>query len=231
MLYCKKNCVIFGLLLTKLKYTEMHLTPRECEKLMLFTAGELATKRKNRGVKLNYPEALAYISSNVMEAARDGMSISEAIDFACKLLKEDEVMEGVPQMLSEVQVEATFPDGTKLLSIHSPIKTSKPSSKYILEDSDVVANKDRRTISLEVKNVGDRPVQVGSHYHFYETNSALDFDRDAAYGMRLNIPSGNAIRFEAGESKKVELVEFGGKQVIHGFHNKVDGELKAEIES
>ncbi|MDH2924913.1 urease subunit beta [Nicoletella semolina] len=97
--------------------------------------------------------------------------------------------------------------------------------EYQLADGDILANQGRKTILLDVVNQGDRPIQVGSHYHFYETNNALNFDRSLAYGMRLNIPSGNAVRFEAGEAKQVELVAFGGNRIIYGFHNAVDGKL------
>lgn len=97
--------------------------------------------------------------------------------------------------------------------------------EYQLAQGDILANVGRKTVVLDVVNTGDRPIQVGSHYHFYETNNALQFERTLAYGMRLNVPSGNAIRFEPGEVKQIELVEFGGEKIIYGFHNKVDGKL------
>lgn len=97
--------------------------------------------------------------------------------------------------------------------------------EYKLALGDIVINEGRKTIVIDVCNTGDRPIQVGSHYHFYETNNALEFDRGLAYGMRLNVPSGNAIRFEPGEMKQIELVEFGGDKIIYGFHNKVNGKL------
>ena len=100
----------------------MHLSPREQEKLLLFLAGELAAKRKTRGLKLNYPEAIAYISSHLQEAARDGQSVAQLMQYGATLLKPDDVMEGVADMIHEVQIEATFPDGTKLVTIHQPIR-------------------------------------------------------------------------------------------------------------
>lgn len=99
----------------------MHLTPREIEKLMLFTAGEVARKRKARGVKLNYPEAIAYISAELMELARDGKSVAELMSLGKQVLCRDDVMDGIPEMIHEVQIEATFPDGTKLVTVHDPI--------------------------------------------------------------------------------------------------------------
>jgi urease subunit gamma len=101
----------------------MHLlTPRESEKLLLFLAGELAQKRKDRGLKLNYPEAIAFISSHLQEAARDGKSVAELMSFGATILTREEVMEGIPEMITEIQIEATFPDGTKLVTVHQPIR-------------------------------------------------------------------------------------------------------------
>jgi len=100
----------------------MHLTPREQEKLMIFTAAEVAQRRRARGLKLNYPEAVAIIAAEIMERARDGKSVAELMQTGAKILTRADVMEGVPEMVSEVQVEATFPDGTKLVTVHSPIR-------------------------------------------------------------------------------------------------------------
>ncbi len=100
----------------------MHLTPRESEKLLLFLAGELAQKRKDRGLKLNYPEAIAFISSHLQEAARDGKSVAELMSYGATILSREEVMEGVAEMIDEIQIEATFPDGTKLVTVHNPIR-------------------------------------------------------------------------------------------------------------
>ncbi|AMR27839.1 urease subunit gamma [Hymenobacter psoromatis] len=100
----------------------MHLTPRESEKLLLFLAGELAEKRKARGLKLNYPEAIALISSRLQEAARDGKTVAELMQDGATFLTRDDVMEGIPEMIQEVQIEATFPDGTKLVTVHQPIR-------------------------------------------------------------------------------------------------------------
>jgi urease subunit gamma len=100
----------------------MHLTPRETEKLLLFVAGELAQKRKNRGLKLNYPEAIALISSHLQEGARDGRTVAELMTFGATILSREDVMEGVAEMIDEIQIEATFPDGTKLVTVHQPIR-------------------------------------------------------------------------------------------------------------
>ena len=100
----------------------MHLTPRESEKLLLFLAGELAQKRKDRGLKLNYPESIALISSQLQEAARDGKSVAELMSYGATILSREDVMEGIPEMIEEIQIEATFPDGTKLVTVHNPIR-------------------------------------------------------------------------------------------------------------
>ena len=100
----------------------MHLTPRETEKLMLYLAGELAKKRKERGLKLNYPESIALISNELLEGARDGKSVAELMQFGATLLTREDVMEGIPEMIKDVQVEATFPDGTKLITVLNPIR-------------------------------------------------------------------------------------------------------------
>ena len=99
----------------------MELSPREKDKLMVFTAGLLAERRLARGVKLNYPEAIAYISAAILEAARDGRSVADLMNYGTTLLKREDVIEGVPEMMHEGQIEATFPDGTKLVTVHNPI--------------------------------------------------------------------------------------------------------------
>jgi urease subunit gamma len=100
----------------------MHLTPREVDKLLIFVAAEVARRRRERGLKLNYPEAMALISAELLEGARDGKSVAELMRDGGQILRRDEVMEGVPEMLAEVQIEATFPDGTKLVTVHDPLR-------------------------------------------------------------------------------------------------------------
>jgi urease subunit gamma/beta len=207
----------------------MDLSPREKDKLLLFTAALLAERRKARGLKLNYPEAVAYISAAILEGARDGRSVAELMGAGAELLNEDDVMPGVAELIPEVQVEATFPDGTKLVTVHAPIRPTRepsvpPGAVEPLE-GELSLNAGRKTVRLSVKNTGDRPVQVGSHYHFYETNEALQFDREAARGFRLDIAAGTAIRFEPGQERSVELVEYGGQRHIYGFQGKIMGPL------
>lgn len=205
----------------------MRLTPRETDKLMLHLAGTLAKERKQRGVKLNYPEAIAYISSELLELARDGHTVTELMSMGAALLKAEDCMPGVPEMIPEIQVEATFPDGTKLVTIHNPICPAGElvPGELLVEDGDIELNRGKDTAEIEVTNTGDRPIQVGSHYHFFEVNKALRFVRARAYGMRLDIPAGNAVRFEPGETRRVQLVEIGGSREGYGLNGLVEGSL------
>ena len=206
----------------------MFLTNREQEKLMLYTASKLAIERKNRGLKLNFPEATAILSSYIIEGARDGKSVAQLMVDATKVLKEDEVMEGVASMMHMVQVEATFDDGTKLVTVHNPIPYSKTSmipGEYLVDEGEIELNANKEIITIEVENKGDRPVQIGSHYHFFEVNSALAFDRNQAYGKRLDIAAGTSVRFEPGSSKKINLIDFGGRRYVSGFNGLVEGFL------
>ena len=229
----------------------MHLAPREIEKLMLHNAGVLAQKRLTRGLRLNYPESVALIATQLLEFIRDGRSVSELMDLGRQLLGRMQVMAGVPEMIAEVQVEGTFPDGTKLVTVHNPIaaehgdlelalygsflpvpnlqlfsqveEEEPPIGALLPDEGELILNDGRETVSLEITNTGDRPIQVGSHYHFIETNSALKFDRSLSYGKRLDIPAGTAVRFEPGDTKSVSLVAISGNQVIRGGNSIATG--------
>ena len=208
----------------------MHLTPREQEGLLIYVAADLARRRQARGLKLNYPESVALISEAMIEAARDGRRVEEAIQAGMAVLNPDDVLDGVPEMATLVQVEATFPDGTKLASCHDPIGRVAAAGDAASDDSlispgTITLNDGRPTAELNVANTGDRPIQVGSHYHFHETNAALDFDRAAARGCRLDIPAGTAVRFEPGQTRTVTLVHYAGARVAHGFAGRVNGPL------
>ena len=209
----------------------MFLTNREQEKLMLYTASCLAHERKNRGLKLNFPEATAILSSYIIEGARDGKSVAQLMVDATKVLKEDDVMEGVASMMYMVQVEATFDDGTKLVTVHNPIAYSKTSmipGEYMVDKGEIELNSQKEITTIEVINKGDRPVQIGSHYHFFEVNSALDFERNQAYGKRLDIAAGTSVRFEPGSIKSINLIDFSGRRYVSGFNGLVEGFLDDE---
>ncbi|MCD7904834.1 MAG: urease subunit beta [Clostridiales bacterium] len=197
---------------------------------MLHYAGELAKERKNRGLLLNYPEAVAYISSELLELAREGKTVTELMSLGAKMLTSEDVMDGVAEMINEIQLEATFPDGTKFVTVHQPIiPTGKVTpGEYFFDDDELIINEGKKTAEVTVVNTADRPVQVGSHYHFFEANKGLKFDRRLAYGMRLDIPSGTAVRFEPGEKKTVRLVKIGGKRIGFGLNDLVSGSLDDE---
>ena len=212
----------------------MLLTPTEMERLTIFTAAEISRRRKAKGLKLNHPEAVAFITDEILEGAREGRSVADLISFGSTLLSTDDVMPGVGDLISIIQVEGTFPDGTKLVTVHDPIRPGKAKVDGVqpgeldCEEGEIEINAGRRTETIKVINTGDRPVQIGSHYHFFETNKALDFDRAAAYGLRLDIPAGTAVRFEPGEAKEVTLTEFGGAQELYGLNDLTNGSANSE---
>eukprot|EP00913_Durusdinium_trenchii_P022448 g21085.t2 len=233
----------------------MKLTPRELDHLRLSQAGQLAQRRLARGLRLNHPEAVALLTSQMMEFIRDGESVAALMDLGKQLLGRRQVLPGVEKLIPDVQVEATFPDGTKLLTVHQPIcnvdgdlslalkgsflpepdyglfgelEEDEAPGKVTAAEGGVELNAGRSLIELEVTNTGDRPIQVGSHYHFIETNKSLLFDREKAYGRRLNVPSGSAVRFEPGDSKVVSLVEIAGKKRVVSGNRLVDGVASAD---
>jgi len=208
----------------------MLLTNREQEKLMIYTAAKLASERKDRGLKLNYPEACAIITSYICEGARDGKSVAQLMVDATKVLSEDDVMDGIASMMDMVQVEATFDDGTKLVTVHNPIQAQDNLvlGEYFIEDGEINLNENKEVITIEVENKGDRPVQVGSHYHFFEVNKYIFFNRVEAYGKRLDVPAGTSVRFEPGSKKLINLVDYIGKRYMSGFNSLVEGSLDDE---
>ncbi|MBV8450195.1 MAG: urease subunit beta [Hyphomicrobiales bacterium] len=230
----------------------MHLAPHEVDKLTLVATGLLAQRRLARGLRLGYPEAVALISTVLLERIRDGKhSVPDLMDMGGKLLGRREVLPGVPEMVGEVHVEGTFPDGTKLVAVRQPITRTKGDLKLALYGSflpvpaaslfgkaeaataghvtaakgSLKLNEGRATVKIQVTNTDVRPIQIGSHFHFVEANPRLKFDREKAYGKRLDIPAGTAMRFEPGESKQVTLVEIAGNKVIRGGNNLADGAI------
>lgn len=234
----------------------MHLTPREIDKLTLHQAGVLAQKRLARGLRLNQPEAVALIATQLLELIRDGRRVAELMDLGRRFLGRRQVLPGIPELVPEVQVEGTFPDGTKLVTVHHPIATldgdlslalygsflpvpalsafgdepaatdpERSPGEVLPAPGEVVLNAGREAISLRVTNLADRPVQVGSHYHFIEVNPHLRFDRARAYGRRLDVPAGMAVRFEPGETRTVQLVEIAGERVIRGGNALATGKV------
>jgi len=215
----------------------MMLTPPELERLTIFVAAEMARRRKSKGLKLNHPEAHAYIVDALLEGAREGRSLSELIGLGATLLNTDDVMAGVSRLMPVVQVEGMFPDGAKLITVHDPIRpgqqpvgastANRPGELYVVP-GDISINVGRKRVTIKVLNTADRPVQVGSHLHFFEANKALDFDRAAAFGMRLDVPAGSSRRFEPGESKTVTLVQVGGTGELSGFNGLTNGSIYSD---
>jgi urease subunit gamma/beta len=206
----------------------MQLTPREKDKLLVAMAAMVARNRLARGVKLNHPEAIALITDFVVEGARDGRSVAELMEAGAHVITAEQVMDGIAEMIHDIQVEATFPDGTKLVTVHHPIRGAASESvpgEVTTPEGEIVFNEGAERVLIEVANTGDRPIQVGSHYHFYETNPALRFDRDKARGMRLDIAPGTAVRFEPGATREISLVPLTGKREVYGFRQDVMGPL------
>jgi urease subunit gamma/beta len=201
----------------------MRLLPPEQDRLLLFLAAELARKRRARGLALTQAEAVALISDDVCEAAREGRSYADAEAAGYGALGPDDVIDGVAALVRRIEVEALFADGSRLLVLHDPITAGGPPA-----EGDVPVGwlaEDRR---LTVVNEGDVPVGVTSHFHFFEVNRALRFDRAAAWGMRLAIAAGEKVFFEPGEEREVFLRPFGGARVIRGHAGLADGPLDAD---
>ena len=209
----------------------MRLTDYERDRLLITVAADVARRRRERGLRLNCPEAVAILTAFVLESARDGRDVVELMSTGCEVLTTDDVLPGVAELVDSVQVEATFPDGTKLVTLHHPVRGAPPPdhtviSGEVLAVDDVIAlNAGRDTIQLTVENAGDRPIQVGSHYHFAAANPSLSFDRTAAWGYRLDIPAGTSVRFEPGISRHVTLVGLRGNRVVPGLRLESAGDL------
>jgi urease subunit gamma/beta len=220
----------------------MRLTPTERDRLVLFGAAQLARARRERGLRLNVPEATALIADAVCEAARDGLRLAAAIEAARSLLGPDDVLPGVPDVVTEIQVEAVFDDGTRLAVVTDPFRRAGSPDGGSLGSRAPGAAIPREeaapdgwdgglraapSVRLTVRNTGAVPISVTSHFHFFEVNRRLAFDRAAAYGLRLDIPAGSSTRFEPGVPVEVGLTPIGGARVAIGFSGLVDGPLDA----
>jgi len=210
----------------------MRLTPTERDRLLIFTAAELARARRARGLRLNVPESVALIADTVCEAARDGARLADAVEAGRRALGPADVLPGVAAIVTEVQVEAVFEDGTRLAVISDPIgggDADGPGSVLLRDESPYAdaAEAPSDLVALDVVNTASVPISVTSHFHFFEVNPRLRFDRAAAYGRRLAVPAGSSVRFDPGASVRVELLPVGGARVVIGFAGLVDGPLDA----
>ncbi|MHC2433911.1 urease subunit beta [Bradyrhizobium sp. USDA 4451] len=212
----------------------MNLSPTEMDRLLIFNAAQMARRNRSLGIKLSHPEAVAYITDEVMTAARRDLPYADIRDMAGRLLTVDDVEPGVAQMIPMLYIECLFAEGTKVMAVFEPIA---PSDSAVAEDlvpgeiiaggEDIESFAGLPAVTIEVVNTGDRDVQVRSHTHFFEVNRALRFDRAAAWGMKIDRPAGAGIRFEPGVTKSVRLVPIAGNRVVLGQAGLVNGPLDA----
>ena len=209
----------------------MRLTPSERDRLLLFTTAELARARRGRGLRLNVPEATALVADTVAEAARDGLRLAEAVAAGRAVLTVADVLPGVPDVLTQVQVEAVFDDGTRLAVVTDPFGAGGDGSAggpgAVLTDEGDRDPVHLDVVEVAVTNTAPVPISVTSHFHFFEVNPRLSFDRAAGYGRHLAVPAGTAQRFDPGGTVAVRLVPIGGERVVVGFAGLVDGPLDA----
>lgn len=208
----------------------MYLTSREIDRLLVFSAAEVARRRKAAGIRLNLPEARAVITDAIHEEARRGRSVADLMAFGRTVLDHEDVQPDVIPLLNMLMVEAMFPDGQKLVCVHEPLGSPRSEEEdqpgaYRLAKEGVEINAGLATTSVTVRNFGDRPIQIGSHFHFFEVNPELEFDRAKAFGFRLDIPAGTTIRIEPGDEKTVDLVAIAGERRVEGLNNLTDGDL------
>ncbi|MBT5434192.1 MAG: urease subunit beta [Rhodospirillaceae bacterium] len=210
----------------------MMLTQTELDRLTLHTAAELARKRRARGLRLNLPEAQALLCDEALEAARDGQSLDDVMSFVVTVLTSDDVLPDVPELLGLLSVEAMFEDGAKTVTVWQPIRPGKLAREkgmapgaVLVEDGEIELNAGSEKAKLTVLNTGDRPVHVSSHYHFFEANRKLEFDRAGAFGFRLDLPAGATARFNPGESKEITLTQIAGTGEITGLNRLTEGSV------
>jgi urease subunit gamma/beta len=197
----------------------LKLNEAERDRLLTYLTAELARARRGRGLRLNVVEATALVADAVCEAARDGKRLAEAVEAARSVLNVSEVLPGVVRAVPEVRVEAVFDDGTRLAVVRDPFRAGAALAEAV-EPAELPGE-----VVLEVTNTAVVPISVTSHFHFFEANPRLRFDRAAAYGMHLAVTAGAAVRFEPGGTRRVPLVPIGGRRVIIGFAGLVDGPL------
>ena len=212
----------------------MNLTPTEMDRLVIFNAAQMARRNRSLGIRLSHPEAVAYITDEVMTAARRDIPYAEIRDMAGRLLTSEDVEPGVPQMIPMLYIECMFAEGTKVMAVFEPIAPGEAATaddivpgEIIAGGDDIALFADLPAITIDVVNTGDRDVQVRSHTHFFEVNRALRFDRAAAWGMKVDRPAGAGVRFEPGVAKSVRLVPITGARIVRGQAGLVNGPLDA----
>lgn len=200
----------------------MALTPGERDRLLLFTQAQLARQRHERGLKLNVPEATAIISDAVCEWAREGKTLLEARQLACTVLTVDDVLPEVPEIVTQIMVEARFDDGTRLVVVQKPFGVEVPGLGHTIPAPPPAAS------HVEVTNTQATPIGITSHIHMAEVNPRLRLDRSAAYGMRPAHATGVTVYIEPGDTVTIPLTPIEGDRVMIGNTGVINGPLDDE---
>jgi urease subunit gamma/beta len=202
----------------------VRLLPREQNRLQVFAAAELARRRRARGLLLSQAEAVALISDEVMEAARDGLGYTAVEQRGYEILDPADVLEDVPRLVGRIELEALFADGHRLIVLHDPITSYGPPP---LDAGSAQPQWLEGGTPLRLANTSDVPIALTSHFHVFEANRRLLLDRRAAWGMRLAVAAGVKVVIEPGQTRDVQVVPFGGARVVRGHGGLVDGPLDA----
>jgi len=197
----------------------VRLTQTEIDRVLVFNVAEMARRRRSRGLLLNHPEAVALITDEMMELAREGRGYSEVTEFGQRLLTTADVLPGVAVLARGLVCEPMFDDGARIIVLADPIAgedTERPGARFLAAEP-ITVNAGRDVVTLIVRNGSNRVVNISSHYHFYEINPRMEFDRDASYGRHLDIQAGRSLIWEPGETHHVDLVRYAGDGYIDGF--------------
>jgi len=186
----------------------MQLNPTEEERLRIFTAAQLARATLDRGLALNVPEAIALVCDEMHMSARAGGSWEAVRDAGTAIAAATPVLDGVPELIREIRLEVLLDEGTRLVVLRSPFGQGEPGVRFGEGDVALVADRERR--ALTVTNTGTRPIRISSHFPFWDANANLSFDRETARGFRLDLPAGDSMRWQPGETREVTLVALGG---------------------
>lgn len=199
----------------------MRLLPSEEDRLLVFTAAEFARRRLSKGGRLSQAEAVALLADEVMEAARDGLPYADVERTGYARLGTDDVFDGVAELIDRVEIEALFPDGNRLIVLHDPIARDGPPTKAPDRPVPWLA----ATASIAATNESDIPIALSSRFHVFEANRRVRFDRRVAWGMTLAVEPGIKVTIEPGETLELRLQPIGGRRVVRGHGELVDGPL------
>jgi urease subunit gamma/beta len=191
----------------------VYLTPTEEERLRVFAAAELARRHRERGLRLNAPEAVAIVADEMHLAARAGGSFDDVVRAGMQAVRDEELIDGVASIVDEVRVEVLLADGSRLVIVRPAWARMGDGPGVVrVADGDLALARGAERRRVTVTNRSDRPVRVSSHYPFWRANARLDFDRDAAEGFRLDLPAGASARWAPGETREVDLVAYRGDE-------------------